>query len=163
MTATARLAHYVFGCKLSLEKPGTSRTAEGQLDVPFAQYTPALLAARLRRDRGVGVLLGARAPHAHAAAARAGRSSTSTASRPPDEYLDFTHRGSRVPLDEVRKHPGGRVFEPDEPVGSQPRAARARGGAHERRRRAAVIEQLRAIRAERSPRRLRGDALQRTG
>ena len=44
MTATARLAHYVFGCKLSLEKPGTSRTAEGQLDVPFAQYTPAILA-----------------------------------------------------------------------------------------------------------------------
>ena len=43
MTATARLADYVFGCKLSLEKPGTSRTAEGQLDVPFAQYTPALV------------------------------------------------------------------------------------------------------------------------
>src|SRR5262249_20857676 len=29
MPATARLADYVFGCKLSLEKPGTSRTAEG--------------------------------------------------------------------------------------------------------------------------------------
>src|SRR5262245_37092647 len=43
MTATAALAHYVLGCKLSLEKPGTSRTAEIQLDVPFAQYTPALV------------------------------------------------------------------------------------------------------------------------
>jgi anaerobic selenocysteine-containing dehydrogenase len=43
MTATARLAHWVVGCKLSLETPGTSRTAEGQLDVPFAQYTPAIL------------------------------------------------------------------------------------------------------------------------
>jgi hypothetical protein len=36
MTETARLAHYALGCKLSLEKPGTSRTAEAQLDVPFA-------------------------------------------------------------------------------------------------------------------------------
>jgi anaerobic selenocysteine-containing dehydrogenase len=43
ITATAALAHYVVGCKLSLEKPGTSRTAELQLDVPFAQYTPALV------------------------------------------------------------------------------------------------------------------------
>src|SRR5205085_2776054 len=43
MTETARLAGYVFGCKLSFEKPSTSRTAEGQLDVPFAQYTPALV------------------------------------------------------------------------------------------------------------------------
>ena len=29
-----------------------------------------------------------------------------------DEYLDFLLAGSRVPLDEVRRHPGGRVFEP---------------------------------------------------
>src|SRR5262249_53881645 len=31
MTATARRAHYAVGCKLSLERPGTSRTAEIQL------------------------------------------------------------------------------------------------------------------------------------
>src|SRR5262249_26306905 len=43
MTETAKLSDYVFGCKLSFEKPGTSRTAELQLDVPFAQYTPAIV------------------------------------------------------------------------------------------------------------------------
>src|SRR5262249_1621340 len=64
-----------------------------------------------------------------------------------DEYLDLTHRGSRVPLDEVRKYPGGRVFEPTEPVRVEPGRPEAADcgttGA-----RGAVIEQLGVIRAE---------------
>src|SRR6185436_15196277 len=66
----------------------------------------------------------------------------------PDEYLDFTHRGARVPLDEVRKHPGGRVFEPAEPVrvvAARPEREAGRMDVAP----AAVTEQLRAIRAER--------------
>ncbi len=146
MTATARLADYVFGCKLSLEKPGTSRTAEGQLDVPFAQYTPAIL----HPDFDVieeweffwGLAHRMRTPlRLEQGALDLDRKPTS------DEYLDLTHRGSRIPLDEVRKHPGGRVFEPEAPVTvepGRPDAAAARMNAAPD----AVIEQLRAIRAE---------------
>ena len=146
MTATARLADYVFGCKLSLEKPGTSRTAEGQLDVPFAQYTPAIL----HPDFDVieeweffwGLAHRMRTPlELEQGTLDLDRKPTS------DEYLDLTHRGSRVPLDEVRRHPGGRVFEPERPVRvepARPEAAGARMDAAP----PAVIAQLRAIRAE---------------
>src|SRR6185437_6851475 len=43
MTPTARLADYVFGCRLSLEKPDYTRHLEWYFPVPFAQYTPALV------------------------------------------------------------------------------------------------------------------------
>ena len=46
MTPTVRLADYVFGCKLSLEKPDYTRHLEWYLHEPFAHYTPALLEAR---------------------------------------------------------------------------------------------------------------------
>src|SRR5262249_1626019 len=147
MTATARLAHYVFGCKLSLEKPGTSRTAEGQLDVPFAQYTPALL----RPDFDVieeweffwGLAHRMRTP------LRLEQGTLDLDRKPTsDEYLDLTHRGSRIPLDEVRRHPGGRVFEPERPVHVE--APRPGAAAHQMTPPpAAVIAQLRAIRSER--------------
>ena len=42
---TARLADYVFGCKLSLEKPDYTRHLEWYFPVPFAQYTPAIIEA----------------------------------------------------------------------------------------------------------------------
>jgi anaerobic selenocysteine-containing dehydrogenase len=146
MTATARLAHYVFGCKLSLEKPGTSRTAEAQLDVPFAQYTPAIV----RPDFDVieeweffwGLAHRMRTPlRLEQGALDIDRKPTS------DEYLDLTHREARVPLAEVRKYPGGRVFEPAEPVRVAP-ARPDRADARMHAAPAAVIEQLRAIRAE---------------
>src|SRR5262249_61505473 len=120
MTATAKLASYVFGCKLSFEKPGTSRTAEAQLDVPFAQYTPALL----HPDFDVieeweffwGLAHRMRTPLrlANGAVLDLDRKPT------PDQYLDLTHRDSRVPLEEVRRHPGGSLFPPAAPVSVQP-------------------------------------------
>jgi anaerobic selenocysteine-containing dehydrogenase len=146
MTATARLAHYVFGCKLSLEKPGTSRTAEIQLDVPFAQYTPALL----RPDFDVieeweffwGLAHRMRTP------LRLDQGEIDLDRRPTsDEYLDLLHRGSRVPLEEVRRHPGGHVFEPLEPVRVLP-GRPERAGLRMDVAPVAVTDQLRAIRAE---------------
>jgi anaerobic selenocysteine-containing dehydrogenase len=146
LTATARLAHYVVGCKLSLEKPGTSRTAEGQLDVPFAQYTPAIL----RPDFDVieeweffwGLAHRMRTP------LRLEQGDLDLDRKPtPDEYLDLTHRGSRVPLGEVRRYPGGRLFEPAEPVRVEPARPEARGARMDVAP-AAVIEQLRAVRVE---------------
>jgi anaerobic selenocysteine-containing dehydrogenase len=148
MTATARLADYVFGCKLSLEKPGTSRTAEGQLDVPFAQYTPAILQPDFDAIEEWEFFWGL--AHRMRTPLRLEQGPLDLDRKPTsDEYLDLTHRGSRVPLDEVRKYPGGRVFEPDRPTHVEPareEASAARMDVAP----AAVIAQLRTIRAETS-------------
>jgi anaerobic selenocysteine-containing dehydrogenase len=146
MTATARLADYVFGCKLSFEKPGTSRTAEGQLDAPFAQYTPALVHPEFdvieEWEFFWGLAHRMRTPLVlEQGALDLDRKPTS------DQYLDLTHRGSRVSLDEVRTHPGGRVFPPAAPVrveAARPEASAARMDVAP----AAVVAQLREIRAE---------------
>ena len=147
MTATAKLASYVFGCKLSFEKPGTSRTAEAQLDVPFAQYTPALL----HPDFDVieeweffwGLAHRMRTPLrlANGAVLDLDRKPT------PDQYLDLTHRDSRVPLEEVRRHPGGSLFPPAAPVSVQPGRA-GKTAARMDVAPAAVIAQIRDIRSE---------------
>ncbi len=147
MTATARLAHYVFGCKLSLEKPGTSRTAEGQLDVPFAQYTPTLLTPDFDVIEEWEFFWGL--AHRMRTPLVLDQGTLDLDRKPtPDEYLDFTHRGARVPLDEVRRHPGGRVFEPDEPVrvvAARPERTAGRMDVAP----AVVVDRLRTIRSER--------------
>jgi len=146
MTATARLAHYVFGCKLSLEKPGTSRTAEGQLDVPFAQYTPAILTPDFDVIEEWEFFWGL--AHRMRTPLCLEQGDLDLDRKPtPDEYLDFTHRGARIGLDEVRRHPGGRVFEPGMPVrvaAPRPERVAARMNVAP----AAVVEQIHAIRAE---------------
>jgi anaerobic selenocysteine-containing dehydrogenase len=147
MTATARRAHYVFGCKLSFEKPGTSRTAEGQLDIPFAQYTPALLQPAFDVIEEWEFFWGLAQRMRTPLVFEDGRRLDIDRQPTPDEYLDFTHAGSRVALDEVRKYPGGHVFEPSEPVRVQPPRA-AQGSARLDVAPAAIIEQLIAIRAE---------------
>jgi len=147
MTATAALAHYVLGCKLSLEKPGTSRTAEIQLDVPFAQYTPALVHPGFDVIEEWEFFWGL--AHRMRTPLRLDSGAELDIDRKPtsDEYLDVLHASARVPLDEVRRHPGGRVFEPAEPVHvlpARPERAAARMDVAP----AAVVEQLRAIAAE---------------
>jgi len=72
-----------------------------QLDVPFAQYTPAS-STRLRRHRGVGVLLGLRNRMRRPAPARDGRTLDIGPQATPDGYLDFL-LAMPVPLDEVRR------------------------------------------------------------
>jgi anaerobic selenocysteine-containing dehydrogenase len=148
MTASARLAHYVLGCKLSLEKPGTSRTAEGQLDVPFAQYTPALVQPAFDVIEEWEFFWGLAHRMGTPLVLEDGRTFDTARKPTADEYLDFTHAGSRVPLDEVRRYPGGRLFEPAEPLRVQPpradRAAARLNVAPE-----AIIAQLGEIRGER--------------
>ena len=147
MTATAALAHYVFGCKLSLEKPGTSRTAEIQLDVPFAQYTPALVRPPFDVVEEWEVFWGL--AHRMRTPLVLENGETIDIDRKPtsDEYLERTHAGSRIPLAEVRRHPGGRVFAPPTPKRIQPgrpeRAALRMDVAP-----TAVLDQLRGIRRE---------------
>ncbi len=148
MTATAQHAHYVFGCKLSMEKPGTSRTAEMQLDVPFAQYTPALLRPALDVIEEWEFFWGLAHRMRTPLVLDDGRQLDIDHKPTPDEYLDFTHAGSRVPLDEVRTYPGGHVFEPAEPVHVQP-ARPDRMAARMNVAPCAVIDQIREIRTER--------------
>jgi anaerobic selenocysteine-containing dehydrogenase len=145
-TETARFAHYVIGCKLSLEKPGTSRTAEAQLDVPFAQHTPALVEPGCDVIEEWEFFWGLARRMSLALRFEDGRMLSTERKPTSEEYLDFLCAGSRVSLDEVRRHPGGRVFEPTEPVFVQPgrpdRTARMHVAPP------AVIAQLREIRAE---------------
>lgn len=147
MTATAQLAHYVFGCKLSLEKPSTSRTAELQFDVPFAQYTPAILEPEFDVIQEWEFLWGM--AHRMRTPIKVARGVPLDLDRKPgdEEFLELLHTGSRVALSEVRKYPSGHVFEPDEPARVQP----ARPEHTEARMNvapAAVIRQLREIRGE---------------
>ena len=44
LTATSRLAHYVFAPRLQYERPDHTGTLEGMFQVPFAHRTPAILA-----------------------------------------------------------------------------------------------------------------------
>jgi anaerobic selenocysteine-containing dehydrogenase len=156
MTATARLSHYAIGCKLSLEKPGV--LAPPQLDFPFAHYTPAIveppfdvieewefffgLARRMGMDLG-------RKQDGEMRVWGPGAGLQLDLDHKPtsEEYLDLLCRGSRVPLDEVRRHRSGAIFPPAEPQRVQPprpgsEAHRMNLAPH------AVVEQLLEIRRE---------------
>jgi anaerobic selenocysteine-containing dehydrogenase len=145
LTATAQLAHYAVGCKLSLEKP--SALSPTQTDVPFAHYTPALLKPEFDVIEeweffwGLAHRMGLPLKVAPGVELDTQRKPTS------DEYLDQLHSRARVPLAEVRRYPSGHVFEPPEPV----RVLPARPGSEAHRFNVApqaVIEQLHEIRAE---------------
>jgi anaerobic selenocysteine-containing dehydrogenase len=119
MSPTARLADYVFGCKLSLEKPDYSRHLEWYFTDAFAQYTPAFIqpsfdvieeweffwgmAHRMR----VPLTLG-RSPLGPPVRGRA-----VNIDRKPtiEELMEIEAADARVALDRVRQYPSGHVFE----------------------------------------------------
>lgn len=139
MTATAQFAHYVIPPPLSLELPGSSQMVESLkyygvsrgYAMPWAQYTPAVaqvppgsdllddgafffgLAQRMRLQldwinlRGQGPNL--EGP-THTTALDMARMPTT------DELITLSCTDSRVPLDEVKSHPHGHVFDIDVPV-----------------------------------------------
>lgn len=143
MSATAKLCHYVFAGKLGLERPDATLLADTWFPQPYAQYAaPAIepegdlieeweLLWGLAKRLGTEVVLpGGPMPM--------DRKPTS------DEYLDLITAGSRVPLDEVRKHPGGAIFPVEVKV--QPRQPEATGrlkAGHPE-----LIAELREVRAE---------------
>jgi anaerobic selenocysteine-containing dehydrogenase len=156
LTPTARLAHYVIGCKLSLEKADYTRHLEWYFHEPFAQYTPALvepgcdvideweffwgLAQRMRVPLSLGRgVFGGPAPGRPVDPAR----------KPTTEALmQLEAADACIPLAEVRRHPSGAVFEaarcsvaPADPstAGRLDLAPRE------------LVEELRAIRAEPQP------------
>ena len=111
MSETAQLAHYVIAPVLHLERPDTTRSYENMFDVSFAQYTPALLPAPdgviddwqffLRLAWAAGNTLQV-----------AGREYPPGSNLPAtDEVLESFSSRARVPLDEVKRHRHGKVFD----------------------------------------------------
>jgi anaerobic selenocysteine-containing dehydrogenase len=119
MTPTVRLADYVFGCKLSLEKPDYTRHLEWYLHEPFAQYTPAVLEARgdvieeweffwgMANRMRVPLALG-RVPFGPPVK---GRPVDIDVKPITDDLMKLEASDSRIPLEEVRAHSSGALFE----------------------------------------------------
>ena len=143
LSATAKLCDYVIAPKLSLERPDVTLLPDQWFPEPYAQYAPASVHPDfdvieeweffwgLAKRMGTEIVLpGGPMPF--------DRKPTS------DEWLDLVTAGSRVPLDEVRKHPGGAIFPVDVKVGARkPEATgRLQAGQHE------LLAELREVRAE---------------
>jgi len=119
MTPTARLADYVFGCKLSLEKPDYTRHLEWYLNEPFAQFTPALLEAEgdvieeweffwgLGKRMDIPLKLG-RVPFGPPVK---GLPVDMKAKPSTLDLMKLEASDSRIPFDEVARHPGGAMYE----------------------------------------------------
>jgi anaerobic selenocysteine-containing dehydrogenase len=130
---TARLADYVFGCKLSLEKPDYTRHLEWYFPVPFAQYTPAIVEAAgdvidewelfwgLAHRMRVPLALGRPPLGAPVANPRPVDIDTKPTT---DELMELEAADARVPLAEVKRYPSGHVFE-EARVTVEPRRADA--------------------------------------
>jgi len=107
MSATARFADYVFGVRHPFERPDMTRLADIAFPFPFGQYSPALvdppkgvledwevfwgLAQRLNLDLNIP--------------------NVSMDTRPTaDALMDGLQPMKRIPLDELKKYPGGHVW-----------------------------------------------------
>lgn len=127
MTPSAALADYVIACKQHLETPGLSYLSEGLafystgvgVDQSFGQYTPAIVAPPkgsqvveewevfygLCRRLGLPFTLHGLNGSAHDV--------DMTHKPTTDQLLEHFMEGSRIPLEELKKHPHGALF-PDE-------------------------------------------------
>jgi len=127
MSATARLAHYVIAPRLALETPGVSLmydydAAQGVAGGPVdaaAHYTPAIadpprgsqLIDEWEFYLGIARRLGLQLSMGGGLFGGAARTPLDMTARPTtDEMLDLLCAGSRVPLAEVRRYPGGAAF-----------------------------------------------------
>lgn len=135
MSNTARLAHYVIPDMMVLETPGTTQYTEYTKysglwthanEFPYAMYMPALVKPPEGSDLlGIGQLmhrigrklgLAMSVPANPAGIGEHWEKLPVAVPLPADrdvgleELLDLVTTGSRVPLDEIRKHPRGKVF-----------------------------------------------------
>jgi anaerobic selenocysteine-containing dehydrogenase len=109
MSGTAQLAHYIFAPKLTLERDDVTLLADPWYEEPYSQYSRALVATdqdvleewevywELGRRLGIETEInGTRWPGPER----------------PDKFeiLSAITRGSRVPLEWLRDHPGGHSF-----------------------------------------------------
>ncbi len=141
-SATSRLAHYVIAPKLSLEVPGLSLSMEALEQTyvamgysePYAQYSPAIAEPPPGSDvieeweffyglaRRMGLPLSLYPVRAETGVLRE-RSEVigvDMANKPTtDEIFAQLVAASRVPLDEVKRHPNGAIFR-DPPIAVAP-------------------------------------------
>lgn len=110
MSATARLAHYVIAPTLPFERPDHTGFFDKFFPVPYAQYTPALVAPpgdvvhdwyvfwSLARRLGMPIRFGGAAL---------------SMDTPPtaEEVLALVAAHAQVPLDEVKRADGGRLYD----------------------------------------------------
>jgi len=119
LSPTAQLADYVFGAALSLEKPDYTRHLEWYFPEPFAQYTPAIIAAEgdvidewelfwgLAHRMRVPLFLG-RAPMGPPVADP--RPVDIDTKPTTDALMEIESADARVPLAKVKPHRSGKVF-----------------------------------------------------
>lgn len=131
--ATSKLAHYVIAPKLSLEVPGLSVSSEGVEQTyvahgypePYAQYSPAIVAPPPGADvleeweffyglcQRMGLALTCYPLRAETGVLRGRREAFALdmQKKPStDEVLAGLMNGSRIPLDEIKRHPHGAIF-----------------------------------------------------
>jgi anaerobic selenocysteine-containing dehydrogenase len=131
MSATAKVADYVIAPKLSLEVPSITLPTESLTPyamgypAPYGQYTPAIVAPPPGSDLieewefFYGLAQRMKLPLSLAAAYEWGpevsdpiRTELDLAKKPTtDEILEILAKGSRIPIEEVKRHPEGKIFD----------------------------------------------------
>jgi anaerobic selenocysteine-containing dehydrogenase len=123
MSSTAKIADYVFGCKLSMEKPDFTRNHEFFSAAPFAQYAPALIKPKFdvieEWEFFWGMAHRMRVPLFLGQPTSSFTSATDTTGVPididkrptTDELMEIEATGSRIPLQELKQYPRGKVCE----------------------------------------------------
>ncbi len=125
LSATARHAHYVIGPKLGFESPAITFGNEGitvyglslGYPEPYAQYQPALIeppaGSDVLEDWRIFFELGR-----YMEMPLAFRGQPFDMSSPPttDQLLEAFVAKSRVPLDEIKRHPHGAIFPDPKPL-----------------------------------------------
>jgi anaerobic selenocysteine-containing dehydrogenase len=134
MSATSKLADFVIAPRLSLEVPGLSVSSEAieqtyvamGYSEPYAQYSPAIVAPPPGSDvleeweffyglsKRMGIALQCHPIRAETGVLRERRHSVALdmTKRPStDDLFGEMMADSRVPLDELKRHPHGRIFD----------------------------------------------------
>jgi anaerobic selenocysteine-containing dehydrogenase len=132
VSATAEQAHYVIAPRLALETPLMTNMIEGfsfaavglGYPAPYGQYSPAIVDPPAGSDlleeweffwglaRRMGLELRIRSGGITPVPGHVPETVPLPMDRKPnmDEIFEITARGSRVPLDEVKRHPHGALF-----------------------------------------------------
>jgi anaerobic selenocysteine-containing dehydrogenase len=142
MAATARQSDYVIAPKICFEVPGVSMANESLwfyavglgYPGPYAQYAPTLVEPPAGSDlieewsffyglaQRMGLDLTLQIANIWGPRGSKPRRVALDMQNPPttDELIEELAAGSRVPLAEVKRHPKGAMFEPEEPVIVEP-------------------------------------------
>lgn len=111
MSATAKLAHYVIAPTMGYERTDHTGPMEYMMSVPYAHYTPAVVTPEPGSDViGDWYVFWRLAQHLGKPLMLASGPVPMDRCPTEDELLELLATGSRIPLSEVKKSRGGRVF-----------------------------------------------------